>query len=631
MKDEQVKNIEQDANKEYELTITADKIESTEVPFEPTDPNFADNYRAKDVYFAKGNGEIKRRFPNVKGENQISNRTMPRLAFQEFEEGIKALSETERAEFPTCPFRINSNFSSRGIFTDYPDYKEKAHTDWRLEYTYDDGSKFIIFSGNTFSTITFVQECLKRFGEPGDKFVLTYREKEINEEDNPSDDEENMSEDAKVTEIDSEVYINDYSRTLIESKNIIFRGAPGTGKTYLARKIAADIVSGGETDDYKSLTIEQKEQVEFVQFHPSYDYTDFVEGLRPIKNADGSMSFELQDGIFKKFVERARENYKVAGRSQEEAGIEVSQNAIDEFFHDFDYDEKFETKNHSEFYITDVDEKRIKIYIPKNPSVNKLTLQKSRICKMLESGREFKSLGELTDFFGIKNTQAEFSYYLVLYNEIRKNKKVIPKKNQQQIKTKKYVFIIDEINRGEISKIFGELFFAMDPEYRGKAGEVSTQYSYLPNENEAEKFYIPENMYIIGTMNDIDRSVDSFDFAMRRRFRFIEIKPEDRIEMLDELDDELRANAKAKMKALNKAIVDVDDLNANYQIGPAYFKKLKDMEGLNSNGRFEKLWTDYLQPLLHEYIQGMYNEAEIMKDFEKAYNLEGKSDESTQN
>ena len=96
---------------------------------------------------------------------------------------------------------------------------------------------------------------------------------------------------------------------------------------------------------------------------------------------------------------------------------------------------------------------------------------------------------------------------------------------------KKYIFIIDEINRGEISKIFGELFFAIDPGYRGRAGEISTQYANLHADPD-EKFYIPENVYIIGTMNDIDRSVDSFDFAMRRRFRFVELRADERLEML---------------------------------------------------------------------------------------------------
>ena len=191
---------------------------------------------------------------------------------------------------------------------------------------------------------------------------------------------------------------------------------------------------------------------------------------------------------------------------------------------------------------------------------------------------------------------------------------------------KKYIFIIDEINRGEISKIFGELFFAIDPGYRGRSGEISTQYSNLHSDPN-DKFYIPENVYIIGTMNDIDRSVDSFDFAMRRRFRFVELKADERLEMLASLDDEnLEAEAIKRMSALNKEIADVEDLNENYQVGAAYFLKLKTLG-------FDQLWTDYLEPLLQEYIHGMYDEKGIMNRFAKAYGyqkpIEGGVDESS--
>ena len=188
----------------------------------------------------------------------------------------------------------------------------------------------------------------------------------------------------------------------------------------------------------------------------------------------------------------------------------------------------------------------------------------------------------------------------------------MPKAKATQEGLKKYIFIIDEINRGDISKIFGELFFAIDPGYRGKAGEISTQYANLHPDPD-EKFFIPENVYIIGTMNDIDRSVDSFDFAMRRRFRFVELKADERLEMLASLEDEeLEAEAIRRMSALNREIVNVEDLNENYQIGAAYFLKLKTLN-------FDQLWTDYLEPLLREYVQGMYDEKSIMDRFAKAY------------
>ena len=198
-----------------------------------------------------------------------------------------------------------------------------------------------------------------------------------------------------------------------------------------------------------------------------------------------------------------------------------------------------------------------------------------------------------------------------IYKAIKAKKSTVSKAKAKQEELKKYIFIIDEINRSEISKIFGELFFVIDPGYRGKAGEISTQYSNLHSDPD-EKFYIPENVYIIGTMNDIDRSVDSFDFAMRRRFRFVELRADERLEMLASLEnEELEAEAIRRMAALNKAITKVEDLNENYQIGASYFLKLKTLD-------FDQLWTDYLQPLLQEYIQGMYDEEGIMNRFARA-------------
>ena len=167
-----------------------------------------------------------------------------------------------------------------------------------------------------------------------------------------------------------------------------------------------------------------------------------------------------------------------------------------------------------------------------------------------------------------------------------------------------------------------------NPGYRGKSGEVATQYSNMHTDPN-EKFYIPENVYIIGTMNDIDRSVDSFDFAMRRRFRFVEVRAEDTQDMLESLEDEeLKTEAIARMDKLNAEIIRVADLNENYQIGASYFLKLKVLG-------FDDLWTDYLQPLLQDYVRGLNDEEECMRRFAKAYGYtasgEGDSDEAAIN
>ena len=428
----------------------------------------------------------------------------------------------------------------------------------------------------------------------------------------------------------SQEYKNPYSKMLLESKNIIFRGAPGTGKSYLAKQIAADIISNGFTDRYSDLTDEQKRQMEFVQFHPSYDYSDFVEGIRPKMNEDGSMGFELHEGIFKRFVDKARKNFENSQKSKEKIKKEISANTVmANFFDNIEYGvQEFYTIKGNKFTVTDVDDKYIYIAIPGNKTVDKLNLNIDEVRKMLESGRDFEKVSDITNFFGKQFATQNYSYDFVLFKEIKKEGLKEVKTNVAPEELKKYIFIIDEINRGEISKILGELFFSIDPRYRGKSGEVATQYSNMHNDPD-EKFYIPENVYIIGTMNDIDRSVDSFDFAMRRRFRFVEVKAKATQDMLESLENEaLKSKAVERMDRLNAEILKVDDLNENYQIGASYFLKLKTLS-------FEELWTDYLKPLLQDYVRGLYDEEGIMKRFERAYDYqtlsEGNADEATEN
>lgn len=601
------------------LTITAESVVSTDERFTMDDLSSGENYKPLDVYFKKANGDIVKRSYN-KGERKNSNLTLPRLACQIFERQLADLSVEAKECFPVCKYGRNRELIC-GIYTSVEEFKKHRNTFEHMDYTYDNGRMFVIYSWSTFSTLIFVQECLKRFGDPGDQFVLIYREK---------DENEIVSSNTEPPVQPPEEYQIPFSSILIESKNLIFRGAPGTGKSYLAKKIAADIISNGYFDDCALLSEEQKKQVEFVQFHPSYDYSDFVEGLRPKINDDGTMGFELQDGIFKKFVARARKNYEDSQKSVEVVKKEVTaQEAMEEFFSGVEFGvDTFRTINGSEFTVTSVDDRHINISIPGNAMANRLTLNLDEVRKMLESGQKFEKIKDITTFFRKTYATQGYSYDFALYQAIKSKKSTASKAKAKQEELKKYVFIIDEINRGEISKIFGELFFSIDPGYRGKVGEISTQYSNLhadPN----EKFYIPENVYIIGTMNDIDRSVDSFDFAMRRRFRFVELKADECLEMLASLEnEELQAEAIRRMTALNKAIVEVEDLNENYQIGAAYFLKLKTLG-------FDQLWTDYLQPLLQEYIQGMYDEAGIMDRFAQAYGYQkhsrGDANEAAQN
>ena len=307
--------------------------------------------------------------------------------------------------------------------------------------------------------------------------------------------------------------IEELKNLLTKVYNLVLTGAPGTGKTHLAREIAEKIVGQNNTDEY----------IRTVQFHPSYDYTDFVEGLRPCyvkakndkqdQDSKQEIGFELKKGTFLDFCEKA---------------------AID--------------------------------------------------------------------------------------------------KQQNKDKANKYVFIIDEINRGEISKIFGEIFAAIEPGYRGNTKQkFQTQYANMHNDSNEFKdspfkdgFYVPDNLYIIGTMNDIDRSVESFDFALRRRFTWMEITAESQAIVMWTANELLSrgfdlGKLQNRMNNLNKKIEEIPGLSKDYHIGPAYFSKLKDY---HTNEAYDKLWKNHLEPLLKEYLRGMENIDTNIGILKEAYNNE---------
>ena len=378
-------------------------------------------------------------------------------------------------------------------------------------------------------------------------------------------------------------FLFNYSGILKKSKNLILRGAPGTGKTYLAKEIAKELTGGNE------------DQIGFVQFHPSYDYTDFVEGLRPVSNGDGAIEFKLEDGIFKKFCQKAKEAQKTGGQDNFEEAWDL-------------YLEYVNSRDEKE-YLTEFS--YLTVNSRNNFNINYETkaqgtcLTKSYVYELYKDEKYLKQpyyrnqgkkvLETLKKRFGLKD-------YI----------------SPTEIDTdKKFVFIIDEINRGEISKIFGELFFSIDPGYRGEKGSVSTQYANLHETD--DKFYIPENVYIIGTMNDIDRSVDTFDFAMRRRFRFVEVTAESQVGMLDKELNIHAEEAKTRLRNLNAAIENVQELNSHYHIGPSYFLKLKDVDF-----DYELLWSDYIKPLLEDYLRGSYEESETLATLKKAFDLTNK-------
>ena len=282
----------------------------------------------------------------------------------------------------------------------------------------------------------------------------------------------------------------DIIKGLLDSNlQVILTGAPGTGKTYTAKGVAKEVVGAKTAED---ATEEQKKEakkieedrIEFVQFHPGYDYSDFVIGMKPrLVGAEGNqqVTFEWKDGIFKKFADRARND-----------------------------------------------------------------------------------LGH------------------------------------------KYVFLIDEINRADLSRVFGELFSLLEEEYRYEILPDGTKKNVtgitLPN---GQKFVIPKNLYIIGTMNDIDRSVESMDFALRRRFAWYEVSAKESECIIDKtiVDADAAAKLKSAMDALNLKIADPDfRLGTEYQLGGAIFAKYAKHNG--QDDAFEKLWKNHIEIILREYLRG---------------------------
>lgn len=337
---------------------------------------------------------------------------------------------------------------------------------------------------------------------------------------------------------------------LLNCNQLIKYGAPGTGKTFTAKKDAEFLFENWKIEA-NNQTANFSDYYEFVQFHPSYSYEDFIEGIKPVL-VNGKTELKLRNGIFKSFCKKSAkyelwllENGLIPENKLEEITVK-------------DVKEKIKNDNPCPFHFPDnaKDEDLICKYIPP------------------------------------------------------------------------YFFLIDEINRADLSRVFGELMYCL--EYRGYSGRIKTQYSEMEQgdtifyaEGDQHYFFIPENVYIIGTMNTIDRSIESFDFALRRRFMWQRVVPNENVlkEYFNEICEQNFVDKVINAwKTLNKEIESL--LGEDYQIGHSYLMKLDKYSGYNETSYRKVIWEKHINPILEEYFRGSGNQGkeQIEKLSKKFFN-----------
>lgn len=386
--------------------------------------------------------------------------------------------------------------------------------------------------------------------------------------------------------------------------NQILYGSPGTGKTYHTIDKALEILGENleNRDDKKAKFDEyvKNGQIVFTTFHQSYGYEEFVEGIKPIIDNDENsqeVKYDVKDGIFKELCDKSLKNYILSMQNENEIDLDK---LIFEFANYINQD--FLNKG-NEFPL----ENKV--------SIKKILLNFKDEYRSFSLGGSIKSPQSLTidiikrDYLNFKNkkilsfkdikpkydSQSDYHgnaiYYFMFYNKLKEFENI----QNEKFKIKKeilksYIIIIDEINRGNVSKIFGELITLIEPSKRiGEKEELKVTLPYSGKE-----FGVPKNVYIIGTMNTADRSITSLDTALRRRFEFIEMMPD-----VSKLSMDCEGiNLQELLKAINTRIEYL--LDREKTIGHAFFISVENLEDL------KKVFKNKIIPLLQEYFYNDY-------------------------
>ena len=356
-------------------------------------------------------------------------------------------------------------------------------------------------------------------------------------------------------------------KTPVVPLNQILFGAPGTGKTYHTKKMAVEIINGKKERNREEINEEYEELIEagqivFTTFHQSLSYEDLIEGIKP-ETIDGNVTYEVKDGIFKSICKNAfskeitSDNFEV-----------VYQKLLDEIDNSVDNKLVLETLVHAkEFTIYKNSKNNIRFH-SNTEKANEAVIKK----EVLE---HYLKTGEVLDW--APYTKSVANYIIEKYNYIQ----------NEAIEPKKHVLIIDEINRGNVSAIFGELITLLEEDKRkGNPEHTEAKLPYSGKE-----FSVPNNVYIIGTMNTADRSVEALDTALRRRFSFVEMQPKP--DILSEVGD---VKLKELLETINKRIEVLID--KDHQIGHSYFIGIQYLEDLR------RTFKDKIIPLLEEYFYG---------------------------